>query len=147
MMEITFEEQYNLLTGKIFMQATRFLNQQFKNAGLNITREQWTVLAVLWRQDGIAQQKIADETDRDKPSTTRLLDNLEKMGYIERRADATDRRINSIFLTPLGKESEAKIMEAVNDTFNKMTKAINEDDLKTVRTVFAQVYQNISNQA
>jgi DNA-binding MarR family transcriptional regulator len=147
MMEITFEEQYNLLTGKIFMQATRFLNQQFKNAGLNITREQWTVLAVLWRQDGIAQQKIADETDRDKPSTTRLLDNLEKMGYIERKADTADRRINSIFLTPLGRDSEQKIMEVVNDTFDKITSGIKESALKTVRTVFSQVYQNISNQA
>jgi DNA-binding MarR family transcriptional regulator len=147
MMEITFEEQYNLLTGKIFMQATRFLNQQFKNAGLNITREQWTVLAVLWHQDGIAQQKIADETDRDKPSTTRLLDNLEKMGYIERKADTADRRINSIFLTPLGRDSEQKIMEVVNDTFDKITSGIKESALKTVRTVFSQVYQNISNQA
>ena len=96
---LSFEEQYNLLTGRIFMYITRFLNQNFKSAGIEITKEQWTVLAVLWKQDGVSQQVIADETGRDKPSTTRLLDNLEKLGYIERRPDATDRRINNIYLT------------------------------------------------
>lgn len=144
---LTFEEQYNLLTGRIFMYATRFLNQNFKAAAIDITREQWTVLAVLWKKDGISQQVIADETGRDKPSTTRLLDNLEKLGYIKRRADESDRRSNMIFLTKEGKKSEKKIMKAVETTFQKMTTGIAEKDSETVRKVFSTIYQNIEKQS
>lgn len=140
---LSFEEQYNLLTGRIFMYITRFLNQNFKSAGIDITKEQWTVLAVLWKQDGIAQQAIADETGRDKPSTTRLLDNLEKLGYIERRPDSTDKRINNIHLTRAGIQSEKKIMKTVDATFTLMSEGISDREKETIRKVFNTIYKNL----
>ena len=143
--KLSFEEKYNLLTGRIFMYATRLLNQNFKAANIDITKEQWTVLAALWRQDGVSQQKIANETGRDKPSTTRLLDNLEKLGYIVRRADANDRRVNTIFLTPLGEKTEKKIMMVVDETFTALTDGLTEKQLQNVREVFKTIYWNIEN--
>lgn len=140
---LSFEEQYNLLTGRIFMYITRFLNQNFKAAGIDITKEQWTVLAVLWQQDGISQQAIADETGRDKPSTTRLLDNLEKLGYIERRPDNTDRRINNIHLTRAGIHSEKRIMKAVEETFAMLSAGISDKEKETIRKVFNTIYKNL----
>ncbi len=140
---LSFEEQYNLLTGRIFMYITRFLNQNFKAAGIDITKEQWTVLAVLWQQDGISQQAIADETGRDKPSTTRLLDNLEKLGYIERRPDSTDRRINNIYLTRAGISSEKRIMKAVEATFAMLSAGISDKEQETIRKVFNTIYKNL----
>lgn len=140
---LSFEEQYNLLTGRIFMYITRFLNQHFKAAGIDITKEQWTVLAVLWQQDGISQQAIADETGRDKPSTTRLLDNLEKLGYIERRPDHTDRRINNIHLTRAGINSEKRIMKAVEETFALLSAGISDKEQETIRKVFNTIYKNL----
>lgn len=140
---LSFEEQYNLLTGRIFMYITRFLNHNFKSAGIDITKEQWTVLAVLWKQDGISQQAIADETGRDKPSTTRLLDNLEKLGYIERRPDNTDRRINNIYLTRAGINSEKRIMKAVEETFAMLSAGISDKEKETIRKVFNTIYKNL----
>lgn len=140
---ISTEDRYNLLTGRIFMHVSRYLGQQFKAHDISLTREQWTVLVVLWKQDGIAQQTLADETGRDKPSTTRLIDNLEKEGYIERRPDARDRRLNLIFLTPKGKAVEAKIMPVANQTMETLTKGLTEAQLLTVKEVFATIYQNI----
>lgn len=143
--KLSFEEKYNLLTGRIFMHATRLLNHNFKTANIDITKEQWTVLAALWRQDGVSQQIIANETGRDKPSTTRLLDNLEKLGYLERRADTNDRRVNTIFLTPLGEKSEEKIMAVVDETFTALTDSLTEKQLQNVREVFKKIYWNIEN--
>lgn len=140
---LSFEEQYNLLTGRIFMYITRFLNQNFKSAGIEITKEQWTVLAVLWKQDGVSQQVIADETGRDKPSTTRLLDNLEKLGYIERRPDASDRRINNIYLTHQGIHAEKKIMKTVTATFDMLSEGISNKEQETMRKVFRTIYKNL----
>ncbi len=140
---LSFEEQYNLLTGRIFMHITRFLNQHFKSAGIDITKEQWTVLAVLWRRDGVSQQVIAEATGRDKPSTTRLLDNLEKLGYIERRPDSTDRRINNIHLTRSGMQSEKKIMKTVEATFALLSEGISDKEKETIRKVFNTIYKNL----
>lgn len=140
---ISTEDKYNLLTGRIFMYASRFLGQQFKLNEIGLSREQWTILVVLWQQDGISQQRIANETGRDKPSTTRLLDNLEKEGYILRKPDAHDRRLNLICLTAKGKAIEEKMMAVANHTLETITQGLSAEQLLTVKEVFATIYQNI----
>lgn len=143
---ISFEEKYNLLTGRIFLSATRFLNQNFKNSLVEITKEQWTVLAALWRKDGVSQQSIADQTGRDKPSTTRLIDNLEKLGYLDRKPAPDDRRSNLIFLTEKGRVMQQEVESIVDGTIEKMTSGISEKELQTVRNVFKKIYINIENE-
>ncbi|RQO31421.1 MarR family transcriptional regulator [Taibaiella sp. KBW10] len=140
---ISTEDKHNLLTGRIFMYVNRFLGQQFKANDITLTREQWTILVVLWKQDGVSQQAIADETGRDKPSTTRLLDNLEKEGYILRKPDAKDKRLNLICLTPKGKAIEKKIMKVANGTLDTITQGLTTAQLLTVKEVFATIYHNI----
>lgn len=140
---ISNEEKYHLLTGRLFTTVSRYLSQNFKEADIDITKEQWTVLAVLWQQDGIPQQLIADVTGRDKPSTTRLLDNLEKNEYIRRESDQEDKRQKLIFLTPKAKKIRSTVDDSIDKTFTELTDGIAEKDLQTVRKVFGQIYQNI----
>jgi len=66
---------------------------------LGITRAQWWVLAHLSRHDGMAQTQLATMLDIGKASLGSLLDRLEATGFIERRPDATDRRMKRIFLS------------------------------------------------
>lgn len=66
---------------------------------LGITRAQWWVLAHLSRHDGMAQTQLASMLDVGKASLGSLLDRLETTGFIERRPDATDRRMKRIFMS------------------------------------------------
>ncbi|WP_461791456.1 MarR family winged helix-turn-helix transcriptional regulator [Pedobacter sp.] len=143
--KLTFLEQYNLLNGRLLMDAFRLLNKNFKAAQIDITREQWTVLAILWQRDGIAQQVIVNETGRDKPSTTRLLNHLEKLEYIKRQADVSDKRTNLIYLTTKGKKAKNKIMSVVETTFALLTDNLSEQQVQTVRDVVKIIYSNIEN--
>ncbi|WP_410220992.1 MarR family winged helix-turn-helix transcriptional regulator [Pedobacter sp.] len=140
---ISLEDKYNLLTGRLFMYVNRYLAQKFKNNAVSLTREQWTILVQLWKHDGVSQQVIADETGRDKPSTTRLLDNLERDGYIVRKADAYDRRLNLIFLTEKGKKEEKNIMKVANEALNDISIGLTEEEMQTVKNVFEKIYKNI----
>ena len=72
-------ELYSFITGKASIAIARRLQKKFNNAGLNLTIEQWSVLYQLWKQDGSSQQDLCQRTFRDKPSITRLVDNLEKL--------------------------------------------------------------------
>ncbi len=141
---ISLENRYNLLTGRLFMYINRYIAQQFKNSAVALTREQWTILVQLWKQDGVSQQVIADETGRDKPSTTRLLDHLEKDGYLERKAAAGDRRLNLIFLNEKGKEAEQGVMQVANQALDDITAGLSTEEMETVKKVFEKIYSNIS---
>ena len=93
-------ELYSFVTGKASTAIARRLAEEFQTErGLRITIEQWSVLYHLWKQDGLSQQELCNATFRDKPSITRLVDNLEKLQLVKRVASEDDRRINRICLT------------------------------------------------
>jgi DNA-binding MarR family transcriptional regulator len=66
---------------------------------LGLTRSQWWVLNHLYFNEAITQSALADVLDIEKPTLGRLLDRLEAKGWVERRADASDRRVKRIYLT------------------------------------------------
>jgi len=140
---LSHENKFNLLAGRVPLLLNRFISQQFKKAGIELTREQWSVLAVLWKKDGCSQQVIADETSRDKPGVTRLIDNLVKEGYVERRNDPNDRRLNLIYLTKKGKNIEQSVLESVNETIEIATKGLTEEEILFIRDCFQTIYDNI----
>src|SRR5689334_1062471 len=92
-------ELYSFITGKASTAIARRLQKKFNTAGLNITIEQWSVLYHLWKEDGKSQQELCNATFRDKPSITRLVDNLEKLKLVKRVPSREDRRMNMIYLT------------------------------------------------
>ena len=66
---------FAILNGKVSAAINRKLSRNFRQNGLEITPEQWTVLIFLWEKDGVTQQELCNATFKDKPSMTRLIDN------------------------------------------------------------------------
>ncbi|MGF1650807.1 MAG: MarR family winged helix-turn-helix transcriptional regulator [Hyphomicrobiaceae bacterium] len=66
---------------------------------LGITRAQWVVIARLHARPGLSQSEVADILEIEKASAGRLIDRMEAKGWLQRRADPADRRINRLHLT------------------------------------------------
>lgn len=84
----------------------------------NVTRSQWWVLAYLSRKDGMTQSQLAEELDLGKVAAGGLIDRLEKGGLVRREADATDRRVNRVFLEPKSRQL-IKLMRKVSHGMNE----------------------------
>lgn len=67
-----------------------------------ITPEQWLVLTCIREYEGIIQKTIAEQTGKDQPTVTRILDTLEKRSWIRKQADPKDRRSFVVYITPSG---------------------------------------------
>ncbi|EGK02973.1 MULTISPECIES: MarR family winged helix-turn-helix transcriptional regulator [Dysgonomonas] len=134
---------FPIINGKVSMAINRMMYRNLRKEGLDITPEQWTVLAFLWREDGVTQQTLCNSTFKDKPSMTRLIDNLAKQNLVYRNASTIDRRSNYIFLTDLGKSIKDKANKAVYQTMDAALAGIDEDGLKQVRFLLAAVFGNI----
>ena len=107
---------FAILNGKVSAAINRKLIRNFRQNELDITPEQWTVLLFLWEKDGVTQQELCNATFKDKPSMTRLIDNMEKQHLVVRISDKNDRRTNLIHLTKSGKEIEDKARFVANKT-------------------------------
>ncbi len=66
---------------------------------IGLTRAQWLVLTRLYRRPGASQTELADMLEIDRASAGRMIDRMQKNGWVERRADDGDRRINRLHLT------------------------------------------------
>lgn len=136
-------ELYSFITGKATVAISRRLQKNFKEAGIEITVEQWSVLYQLWKQDGQSQQQLCENTFRDKPSITRLVDNLEKSKLVKRIGNKKDRRINLIFLTADGTQLEKASMQVANRTLNEALDGVSDNKIQLARDVLQQVYNNL----
>ncbi len=136
-------ELYSFMTGKASTAIARRLQKNFKQAGVDITVEQWSVLYHLWKADGMNQQDLCNATFRDKPSITRLVDNLEKLSLVKRNASKQDRRMNIIALTEEGRELEEKCMEIANTTLNEALEGVTNGQIEIAKEVLQTVYDNL----
>ena len=137
-------ELYSFITGKASTAIARRLQKNFKQAGVEITIEQWSVLYHLWKEDGQSQQQLCEATFRDKPSITRLVDNLEKQGLVKRTANKDDRRVNKICLTPEAEKLQEQSMELANQTLNEALAGVTNGQIEIAKEVLHLVYENLS---
>lgn len=136
-------EIFDILTGKISGTINRTLLRAFANAEIGITTEQWSVLSCLWNKDKVTQQTICDLTHKDKPSMTRLIDNLEKRRLVVRVSDASDRRINLIHLTSEGSALRQKTTEVVQSVVDRALKNISDEELFSAREILVRIIRNL----
>ncbi len=137
-------ELYSVINGMASTAVARRLQKNFRQSGLEITIEQWSVLYHLWKEDCLSQQELCNRTFRDKPSITRLIDNLEKQRLVKRVPSKSDRRINLVCLTEAARDLQDKTIELANQTMNEALIGVNRDDIETVKQVFQKVYDNLT---
>lgn len=137
------EMLFILLSGKLSAAINRKLYRSFRKMGMDITPEQWTVLFYLWSKDGVTQQELCNATFKDKPSMTRLIDNLEKQSFVIRSSDKNDRRINIITLTEIGQKLEEATQPIVFSTMKSALNGLDENDIQTASFLLNKVFNNV----
>jgi DNA-binding MarR family transcriptional regulator len=76
---------------------------------LGLTRSQWLLLTRLHRAPGASQTELAEMLEVEKASAGRMVDRMERNGWVVRRADPADRRIKRIHLTPEAERVHARM--------------------------------------
>lgn len=137
-------ELYSVINGMASTAVARRLQKNFRTAGLDITIEQWSVLYHLWKEDGLSQQELCIRTFRDKPSITRLIDNLEKLSLVKRVASPIDRRINLVQLTDSALELQHITIDLANQTMSEALAGVEKHEIEMVKSVFQKVYDNLT---
>lgn len=140
-------ELYFVISGVASMALSRRLQKYFRDSGIEITVEQWSVLVHLWKEDGLRQQELCQRTFKDKPSITRLVDKLEQQQMVKRVVSKDDRRSNFIYLTDRARSLRDLTMNLANDTLNDGLEGVPPEEVEVAKRVLTQVYENLKNPA
>lgn len=110
---------------------------------LNVTRSQWWVLAYLSREDGMTQSQLAEELDLGKVAVGGLIDRLEKAGLLRRDADASDRRVNRVFLEPKSKQLIAKMRKVSHKLNQQILEGLVDENLESTAVTLDAMKRNL----
>jgi DNA-binding MarR family transcriptional regulator len=133
---------FAILNGKVSTAINRKLSRNFRQNGIEITPEQWTILLSLWEKDGITQQDLCNATFKDKPSMTRLIDNMEKQHLVVRISDKKDKRTNLVYLTKTGRELESQSFKIAISTLHEALQGISVEEMKIGQEVLRKIFTN-----
>jgi len=110
---------------------------------LSVTRSQWWVLAYLSREDGMTQSQLAVELDLGKVAVGGLIDRLEKSGLVRRQADASDRRVNRVFLEPKSKQLIVRMRKVSHRMNEQILNGLGDKQLELAAATLDAMKRNI----
>jgi len=119
------------------------LTREFAAHRLPVTVEQFSILAVLFYQNGINQQEISSLLGRDKTTIARVISNMEKNNMITRVADGNDNRGKLIHLSRKGKAVQKKAVDLSGKLYMKAVRNIRESQLTGALRLMAMMVENI----
>lgn len=108
-----------------------------------ISSGQWSVLRVLWENEGLSQVELADRMRVEKASLTGVLDVMDKRGLILRTRNTEDRRKVNIHLTPRARALKDKLLPYRTRINKKATRGMTADEVETLRRLLVQVIDNL----
>ena len=113
-----------------------------KERGLTLPRAR--ALLILGRGVNLNQRELAEELDIETPTLVRLLDGMEKQGFIERQSVEGDRRAKQIAMTPHGAKVAEEVLDLARSLRADVLKSISASDMSTTVRVFAAMSENIA---
>lgn len=121
-----------------------YISDYFHENNIDLSKEQWLILRKLSDKDGRVQNDLAHITHRSKTSLTRLINTIEKKGFVHRVHSKEDKRINYIFLTEKGKEIFLRSLPVLKDLITKLQEGIDPEELNSTIKVLNKIQKNIT---
>lgn len=140
------EESLENSLQKIFAQIARFhflISQQCLEK-MELYPGQPQMLLTLYKSDGRSQRELSESLMIKPATVTVMIKRLEKTGFVERKDDKKDQRINRIFLTEKGKNICENLKEMYEEIEKKYFYNFTLEEKILLRRFLIQVKDNLN---
>ncbi len=105
----------------------------------NITPPQFSLLAFLWKEDGLSQAELSERSQVDRTTMCGLTDRLEAEGLVKRHPHPDDRRAYRVRLTARGRELEGELCRLAEVATAQLTGGLSEAEAGTLRELLEKI--------
>lgn len=132
--------------GTILDRTTRLLKAQFqrafRDAGIDITPEQWVLLDHLYKEGASSQTDLANGTFKDAPTVSRIIDKLASKGLAVRKRFPGDRRRYQVDLTDKGRSAHDLLLPRVAELRVQMWTGLATSDYEELTRILETIRGN-----
>ena len=132
--------------GFLVTDVTRLMRKQFDRRAVRfgLTRAQWRALKRIHHGEGLTQNELAEFLEMEPIAVGRVIDRLQKAGFVERRSDPKDRRCWRLHLQPKAHAIIGDMEEISSELFRQAQHGITSADLKTMISVLERMKDNLN---
>jgi DNA-binding MarR family transcriptional regulator len=76
---------------------------------IGLYRGQPPLLHALWEREGLSHTQLAERLQISPATTTKMVQRMEKAGFLQRRPDPADERISRVYLTEAGRSVRTEV--------------------------------------
>jgi DNA-binding MarR family transcriptional regulator len=99
----------------------------------------WQILSRLVREGAHSQRDLAETTAQNPAGISRLVDDLEARGEVERRRDTVDRRKLQVAVTPAGRRRYDEIYPRIVESIDEAVAVLSLAERRTLRALLRKV--------
>ena len=105
---------------------------------------QGMILFHLWREDGMAQNVLAQALHITPPTATNTLQRMERDGWIQRRRDASDQRFVRVYLTERARALREEARTSFQELDRELTAVLSENERLILTAALLKVHQHLA---
>ena len=139
------DKKANLMEGigRTWLLLKRYGRRMIAEMNMGLTFDQMLVLFALDKNEGMKIGDIAELTDRDRTTTSRMISGLERKNYLLRVASRVDNRQKLIYLTRAGRDILDGLAQVKDDFIKLIFKGISTTDIEKTAEIVLKVAKNL----
>lgn len=110
---------------------------------IGLYRGQPPLLHELWEQEGLSHTELAARLQISPATTTKMIQRMERAGFVQRKPDPADQRLSRVYLTEAGRairnEVETVWLQIESETFA----GFSVREKETLRRLFLKILKNL----
>ncbi len=122
----------------------QFLAAKLRQMDVPLTPEQFMLIDLLWNHGEMSQQQLADQMQKDKNSVTKLVDAIERKGFVVRQQNLNDRRSNTLVLTEKANQLKPGAKQKGISILDQILEGIEEEELRAFLTTLRKLNSNMT---
>ena len=111
--------------------------------GVGLHRGQPRLLRALWENDGLTHTELASRLQVQPATITRMVQRMEKAGFIVRSPDQDDQRVSRVHLTEAGHAVREQVQQIWQQLEEEALAGLSPEDLVLLRRFYVQIRDNL----
>jgi DNA-binding MarR family transcriptional regulator len=111
---------------------------------LSLYRGQPSVLQALWQQEGLMHTDLARRLQVQPATITKMLQRMEKAGFVERRPDPDDQRVSRVYLTGAGQAVQADVQRVWRRLEEEAFAGFTLEERAQLQRFFQRIRENLA---
>ncbi|MBI9034436.1 MAG: winged helix-turn-helix transcriptional regulator [Bacteroidales bacterium] len=139
----SFENSIGRLNREITVNLGHILKIRFTEKGHNIKPIEWVALGYIYHNEGLTQIRLSELLGHNKVRVKRIVDILEEKKYVKRKSIKSDKRFNSLMITPSGKLDFDQLSKIASEVLNQSLQDLSEEEILAYLEVSNKISTNI----